>query len=169
MNLWTPNGETWCSDGPLEMINGGFDPFGRPYVRGRLALPRLQVDNYVDLLVDTGADCTTLHPRDGILMDTPYGQLIPGAPITGMGGIASSYDEPAVVLFQDGPFIRVYSIILSIPEPGPHNDRLPSLLGQDVLQSWRMVHDKPGDRLTFTVKHADLGMRGDIDSVRFNA
>ena len=154
------------------MIDGSFDQFGRPYVQGRLALPRLRVDNYIDFLVDTGADITTLHPRDAYLMRVTFNRLRPGTPIVGMGGVAASFEEPAVLVFQDGEFIRVYTTVIAIPEPGTHNMRLPTVLGQDILKKWRMVHDKSRDRLTFTPQGpqgSDLRMRGQIGDVHFGS
>lgn len=48
------------------MITGSFDGEGRPYVQGRLIISRFKVDGFIDFLMDTGADTTTLHPDDGI-------------------------------------------------------------------------------------------------------
>ena len=57
------------------MILGSFDADGRPYMQGRLFFPRLQLDAYIDFLVDTGADVTTLHPPDSITMGIQFGDL----------------------------------------------------------------------------------------------
>lgn len=151
------------------MIEGTYDQhYGRPYVQGRLSFPRLGIDGYIDFLVDTGADVTTLHPRDGLSMKVPFDQLNPGQPSQGIGGFADTFEEPAVIMFADGRYVRLYTASLSVAKPTEYNMTVPSLLGQDILQHWRMVHDKPKDRLTFTVRRADLSMKGDIDALQFS-
>ncbi len=143
------------------MISGTFDPtYRRPYVRGRLALPGLHLDDYIYFLVDTGADTTTIYPRDALRMGIDYDKLSPvEVPQYGVGGIEYASEEHANIFFQDGRSIRTYTILVSVPRPTEHNIRLPSLLGQDIIQYWRMVHDKRRDRLTFTVRRADLTLR----------
>ncbi len=46
------------------MIIGGFDEYGRPFIRGRLSIPRLDINSEIDFLLDTGADVTCLHSGD---------------------------------------------------------------------------------------------------------
>ena len=57
------------------MITGSFDGEGRPYVQGRLIISRFKVDGFIDFLMDTGADTTTLHPDDGIQLHVPFIRL----------------------------------------------------------------------------------------------
>ncbi len=70
-----------------------------------------------------------------------------------------------MILFEDGRSTRLYSLVVSIPKPSSHNMGFPSLLGQDIIQHWRMVHDKPRGRLTFTVQKADLSINGRIGTL----
>ena len=47
-------------------MNGSFGAItGRPYIRGRLVLPRLSLSDNISFCVDTGADQTVLMPGDG--------------------------------------------------------------------------------------------------------
>ena len=140
------------------MIIGSFDSEGRPYIQGRLVIPRLGVDGHIDFLVDTGADVTTLHPAAAYTMDLPYNKLHFGSTYTGEGGEQAAAEERAVIIFIDGSKLRFYGIALAIPEASEHIEDLPSLLGQDVLKSWRMVHDKPADLLRFTAKSWDFSI-----------
>ena len=66
--------------------------------------------------------------------------------------------EPAAVLFTDpGRAAYIYKIDLAIADPStPDIDDLPSLLGRDVLDNWRMVYVPLKNGLTFTVLSADL-------------
>ncbi len=150
------------------MIEGSFDRVRRrPYVQGRLFLPRLGVDRNIDFLVDTGADTTTIHPPDTQTMGINYPQLGPATrPQMGIGGVDYAHEEPAVIAFEDGSLERIYYVITAIPRPSEHNMGFPSLLGQDIIQHWRMVHDKPRDRLTFTAQRADLSIRGDVNDLQ---
>jgi hypothetical protein len=54
------------------MIQGRFgNTSGRPYVEGRLVIPRLKVRGDISFIFDTGADQTVLMPMDGtrLLLD----------------------------------------------------------------------------------------------------
>lgn len=57
------------------MITGSYGARGRPYVQGRLVIPRLSVDGYLDMLVDTGADSTTIHTDDAKKLTIPFRQF----------------------------------------------------------------------------------------------
>ncbi len=48
------------------MLRGRFGHANkRPYIQGRLFIPRLEIWSDVSFLVDTGADKTSLLPADG--------------------------------------------------------------------------------------------------------
>ena len=149
------------------MILGSFDKeWGRPWVQGRLFLPSLHLIGDIDFLVDSGSDATTLHPKDGLPMELEYSELSVGTvPYDGFGGTQFPSQELAIMMFVDGRLLRYYEIPISIPRPEDHNRGLPSVLGQDILKHWRMVHDKPADKLTFTVRFADLTRRGSINDI----
>ena len=76
-----------------------------------------------------------------------------------MGGSYPYYREDAFVVFyeSDGSRARAFDIILAVarPEaptssnPRPVVNRLPSLLGRDVLNRLRMDYDFPARRLEF--------------------
>lgn len=143
------------------MIRGEFGPAGQPVVEGYLTLPRFGTTRNLTFLVDTGANATCIHPRDGILAATPFGQL--GNPVTshGVGGPATYYRERAILEFVDGDAreIRSYEVDVLIAKPAAdpmHSmNRLPSLLGRDIIDRWRMVYDRTEDVLEFTVRSAD--------------
>ena len=54
--------ETGTHDPLPPVIRGRFDHYRRPYVLGRLILPRWNIQGEVDFLVDTGADSTIISP-----------------------------------------------------------------------------------------------------------
>jgi hypothetical protein len=141
------------------MIYGSFDQYGRPYVQGRLFIPRLQIGGFLDLLVDTGADCTCLHTGDGIRLNIPYETLQNAVSIGGVGGNNSYFNESIVLFFVDENRIRAHFIDIAIARPRRSNLTLPSLLGQDILRNWRMHHEPLTQGLEFVVKQADFTTR----------
>lgn len=142
------------------MLRGRFgDTTGRPYIEGRLLLPRLGLSADVSFLVDTGADATVLMPADVGQMGLDVGQLTNRSESVGVGGRSRQFVEPAAVMFlEDGRQLHAYFIDLRIAE-GAELLRLPSLLGRDVLDRWRMVYDPQRAELTFRVRSADQRLR----------
>ena len=139
------------------MIIGRFDEYGRPFIRGRLFIPRLNVDSEIDFLLDTGADATCLHPVDleriGIEADfVPAGSVIEPS---GIGGRGRYFEETAVLFFEDETALRLYAINLYVAEPDEDLEHLPSVLGRDVINRWSMTYDPANDRLEFTIRSAD--------------
>ena len=57
--------------------------------------------------------------------------------------------------FQDGDLVRVYQVGLLIAAPNDSNDVLPSLLGRNVINNWRIEYDPSEGRLECTVRRAD--------------
>lgn len=129
------------------MIAGYFDELGRPYVGGLVRIPRLNVDGWVDFLVDTGATATSLSPNDGDNLLVPASELISPVRHRGIGGTRTYYREPAVILFPDGTEWRRFDVGLYIAPPDEGADYLPSLLGRYVLNAVRMEYDFPAGRL----------------------
>ncbi len=137
------------------MIEGWFDRNGHPYVSAILVLPRLDFRRLrLEFLVDTGAAQTVLHPRDCAGM--PYDRLTAAGQSGGIGGLATYYREPAYIAFRDDARTHVYLQTVGIAEPDDHNDSIPSLLGQDILQHWRVLHDRPANVLTIDAVQSDL-------------
>ena len=108
----------------------------RPFVRVAVALPRFSVVRQVDMLVDSGADTTTLQPKDSLLMleESQFSQLGEQHKVQGIGGFTSFFQEDAAIgLLITGNRICWIPIVIDIAElnapPG-----LPSILGNDVMQ-----------------------------------
>ncbi len=137
------------------MIIGEFDDRGRPYVEGRIIIPRLKVNGIVRFLVDTGADRTCLHPRDARRVRMSFDQLGNMRTSSGVGGSSSYFREPTILAFADKPQTRAYELDLLIAEPHGSNEKLPSLLGGDVINHWNMLYDPENSRLECAVRFAD--------------
>jgi len=140
------------------MLRGRFgDTSGRPYIEGRLILPNLNIRGDISFLVDTGSDVSRLHPNDGIRLKIDYGQLSGDAESIGTSGVSHDFIESAVVVFSEPKlFLYVYNIALRIAPIDPEIIDLPSILGRDILDQWRMTYNPQKRRLAFKVILADI-------------
>ena len=138
------------------MIRGYFDRLGRPIVSCTIYLTQLGVASYVDFLVDTGASVTALHPRDGLRLGIPFDELA-GDPVN-IGGTTGNYPyypQPAELTFADSG--RGHGILVELRIAKPAEDsshrilRIPSLMGRDALNRWRLDYDPRNNNLEFHV------------------
>ena len=140
------------------MLRGRFGATsGQPYIEGLLLIPRLQISADISLIVDTGADNCVLTPLDGQRIGVNYAALNTPIESVGFGGISTDFVEPAWLVFSEPKrCLYAYKIGLLIATPTPDIQTLPSVLGRDVLDNWRMTYDKPKGRITFKVLSADM-------------
>ena len=139
------------------MLTGRFGgTTGRPYIEGRLFLPRLGIDGNISFLLDTGADSSILMPGDALRLKVPYDQLTGDSPAVGLGGEVHCYEENAVIAFSDpGRTVYAYQLDLDILPVDPTTMDFRSLLGRDILDRWRIVYDPSHHLLQATVRTAD--------------
>lgn len=140
------------------MLKGRFgNTSGRPYLEGRLYVKRLNIRADVSFLVDTGSDVTCLHPIDGIRVNLDYSQLTGDSESIGTSGLSHSFVESAFVVFSEPKhFLYVYRINLHIAPVDPEIMTLPSILGRDILDRWRMTYSPQKNNLVFKVLSADM-------------
>ena len=135
------------------MIVGEFDFRGRPYVPGVVVIPRLNISGPVVFLLDTGADSTCLHTNDTANLEISLERLGNLAEVGGIGGSAEYFKEDATLYFSDDDRVVGYDIsigIASSPTGG-----LPSLLGRDVFDNWRIEYEQRLGVLQCVVRMAD--------------
>lgn len=139
------------------MLRGRFgDTSGRPYLEGRLFLPRLKVQGDISFLVDTGADSTVLMPLDATKLGLDYSKLTGSVQTIGVGGLAQMFREPGAVMFLEGTRkLHLYMVDVDIASPTPDIADVPSLLGRNILDHWRMHYNPSTGSLTFKVNSAD--------------
>ena len=131
------------------MISGYFDHYGAPCVEGRLVVGRLEIDGYIQFLVDTGADSGALHPGDGQRLQCRFDLLDEPYSVEGIGGSLEYYPEEATIIFQDDDEEYEIPVIMDIAKPGSSADNLPSLLGRDVINFLRIDYHYDENLLRF--------------------
>ena len=136
------------------MFRGSFDR-GRPVVECRLVIPRLSVNHRLMLLVDTVGSASCLHPADAIRAGIPFDGLGNRVGYLGIGGSSAYFRESANLPCKDDSYLRIYRLDPLIAVPTENNRDLPSLLGRDVLNRWRMDYHPAEGRLECTVHSAD--------------
>ena len=139
------------------MLSGRFgNTTGRPYIEGRIVLPRLHIVGDVSFLIYTGADCSVLMPLDGTRMAIDYSQLQNVVSSLGIGGVTRDYSEAAIIAFSDGTNVYAYTPTIRISTPSPDIMGIPSLLGRDVIHRWELNYDFSQNLITMNIRSADI-------------
>ena len=143
------------------MLIGRFgNTSGRPYLEGRLVIPRLSIRGDISFLVDTGADKTVIMPIDAARLRVNHNRFKIESEMRGIGGTGINYPEQCLVAFTEaGKKAFVYDLTVLFAKPEKYNKTTPSILGRDIIDRWRMMYEKPKNRLTFTVISADATLR----------
>ena len=132
------------------MIYGYFDAYGTPYIEAHISIERLEVDGYVQFLVDTGAYSGALHPADGKFLGCRFDLLTDPHEVDGVGGSQEYYEEEATITFEaeDGSSYG-FVVDLDVAKPSPDIDDLPSLLGRDLINDMRVTYHRAIELLQF--------------------
>ena len=138
------------------MLRGRFgDTTGRPYVEGHVFLPRMRVSGNVSFVFDTGADTSLLMPLDGHRMGIDYTSFQEKDQSLGIGGVSENFIEPAYLAFVGDEELYGYEIKLRICKPSEEIMTIPSLLGRDIIDQWRIIYDKSKLQLVAEVISSD--------------
>jgi hypothetical protein len=142
------------------MLEGRFGGVsGAPYIQAHVSFPRLRLRGLLWLLIDTGADVTVLMPRESKRLNINFHALTNLTESQGVGGIATAYQEAAAISFYDRHYIYSYITKIEVAAPLAHNNRIPSLLGRDILRQWRLIVDRPENEIRCVPKAWDMRSR----------
>jgi hypothetical protein len=136
------------------MIVGRYD-FGRPTIDCHITIKSLNIDGVVPFLADTGCDRTTLMPFDSVPLKIPFDQLTNQRTAYGFGGGGKVFFIPAILVVSDKTTLYGYRFAIDIAEPTDALEGMPSLLGRDIMQNWKMNFDFPEHKLTFEIQTCD--------------
>ncbi len=142
-------------------IEGRWSTAGTPYVIAFLVCPKLNLQESIAFLVDTGASATVIMDNDAHRLKIDYAALKRRKEkTTGVGGSVDTYILPDVRLYfrtADGKLheermgdISVLKHAIKNEEEAARIRKLPSLLGRDFLNRYKAMLDRASDRLTIT-------------------
>jgi len=147
------------------MLHGRFgDTTTTPFIEASVHFPRLNVRGYISFLADTGASGTVLMPPDSKKLGVNFNLLENPVTSTTVGGPAKGFMEEAVVAFldKDKNIIYAYEIKVQIFKRTRGNTTLPSLLGRDILNRWRVVIDHSTNFFACTPRSWDFQINAAI-------
>ena len=118
------------------MLSGRFErSTGRPFVHGRIVVPRANLKGEITLLIDTGADTSALMPADAQRIGIDYSTLTDERDAVGIGGVSRSFTERVLIAFADADErLYVYQIDIVIPTAAPEALPSPFAVGQRHLE-----------------------------------
>lgn len=116
-------------------------------MEGHVLLPRLGWSGNVSFIFDTGADTSLLMPLDAQRMGIDYGMFEDEETTLGIGGASENFIEGAYLAFVDDEALYGYEIELHICKPAEELMTVPSLLGRDIIDRWRVTYDKSASEL----------------------
>ena len=79
----------------------------------------------------------------------------------GIGGASENFIEPAYLAFVGDEALYGYEIELHICKPADELMTIPSLLGRDIIDRWRVTYDKSASELLAEVISSDARERLD--------
>ena len=130
------------------------DAWRRPFLGARVAIPRLEVTAPIEFLVDTGADRTVIHWNDRQSFENASADPLPAdaafpdaMSLSGISDQRIRYGlDEALLSFrsEQGP-VLLARLTIGIALDPIHG--VPSLLGRDFFERFRLEFDMPVDRL----------------------
>ena len=111
-------------------------------MEGYVLLPRLGWSGNVSFIFDTGADTSLLIPLDAQRMGIDYGLFENEVSTLGIVGAPENFVKAAYLAFVDDEALYGHEIELHICKPAEELMTIPSLLGRDVIDRWRVTYDK---------------------------
>ncbi len=95
-------------------------------------------------------------PADAVRIGVDHSKLTGDSECGGIGGVIHNFTEPAIVAFTDDANLYVYQIEIDVMQRDAVADDVPSLLGREILDRWRMVYNPSKNELLMKVEDADF-------------
>ena len=124
------------------------------FINAHLISSALKIDETIEFLIDTGASRTTLLDRDAIFLGVNYNKIPKyKQQVSGIGGTVETHSIPdASLIIKSGDYRKNFSMpVLVVRHPFEKMNeteririlRLPSILGRDILNQFRLIYDNP--------------------------
>lgn len=98
-------------------------------------------------------------PDDWELLGLDYSKLTGTTIIGGVGGFATFHTAKSFFSFVISDIaVYIYSVEVAVAPPDTHYREIPSLLGRDILDKWKMFYYPRGGTLEFEILQSDLEM-----------
>lgn len=142
----------------------------RPMISAHVTIPTIKASGFIEFLIDTGADSTTITQADGKRLRINYTKLTTEDHGIGYAGSTSDFICDGTVTFSEiGVMEYEYDVELRITKPDPVVSlellMIPSLLGRDILNQWHLSFDPSARLITANVLSCDrsssLDLHGD--------
>ena len=131
-------------------------------MEGHVLLPRLGRSGNVSFIFDTGADTSLLMPLDAQRMGIDYAMFETKESTLGIGGLTENFIESAYLAFVGDEALYGYETELHICKPAEELMTIPSLLGRDIIDRWRVTYDKLASELLAEVISWDAQERLEV-------
>jgi len=141
----------------------GFFKDGCAFIRAHLVSSELSLDGVVNFLIDTGASKTVISDKDAIFLKIDYAKLKPAPQkLSGIGGSVDTYVfENTVLIFKTDagklefkfPILFLKHNFTSMNEEDRIKIlRIPSLLGRDILNRFKLIYNPLENKLELEIK-----------------
>lgn len=134
----------------------GFFKGDAGYINVHVISSSMGIDETVEFLIDTGASKTTLLDKDAIFLDLDYDDLKKHSQnVSGIGGSVETFIVEDSTLLLDSVEIRVPIFVLRHDIENLNKDeririlRIPSLLGRDVINRFKLIFNRDKDEIIF--------------------
>lgn len=135
------------------MISGFFKN-DAGYINAHIISTSLGIDETIEFLVDSGASRTTLLDKDAIFLGLDYSNLKKhNQNVSGIGGSVETFiiDDATLILGSEQIHLSVFIVRHALGNLNKEDKikilRIPSLLGRDVINRFRLVFDKQENKI----------------------
>ncbi|MBI2184788.1 MAG: hypothetical protein HYU39_07515 [Thaumarchaeota archaeon] len=132
-------------------------PLEGAYLTAVVAVPKLNIRQSIELLIDTGATKTAILDKDVLSMGISYARLGESKqPLLGLGGVVGTFVARDAELYfrtDEGAEHRESLTELLVVRHDKIDEnilRIPSVLGRDILNKLRLIYDKRNGTVAIT-------------------
>ena len=147
-------------------IQGAWGPFEAAYVRALVINEEVGIRGVVRFLIDSGASRTNILDSDAERLALDYDQLEEFAPgTTGIGGTVETFILPDMRLifrtaagFHEERLSQLFGLrhVIHEPEVAERIKKLPSLLGRDIRNKYRVILDWTRNLVVITAERRGM-------------